>query len=145
MPYRLVTVLACVCALSVAGSSNAQDFAAGAEDTFAIANDGDGILLPVKIVGKDGRFILHTGATITCFDLSLISTEPMKTVTVQSSSGAAKLSFYETPDAYLVRENLHDSLQKILGKDLSDTRKVTNSEVYGVIGMDFLCDKVLKI
>jgi hypothetical protein len=101
---------------------------------FAVKNDGDYLLVPVKIRGKDRLFLMDTGSTVTVVDRSLPLGFPR---------GVATLIAYDPPDASIGGVPL--GVDVVVGMDLNRIREVSGHRIEGVLGMDFLGRHVVHI
>jgi len=108
-------------------------------DEFAIGKDGRLILLPVKIGDRDVRCLLDTGASLSAVDTNLKEElgEVCATRLIKTPAGLKRVEVYNWPDAKLSGQSLK-SERPIACLDLADTRRATNQEILGIIGMDVL-------
>ena len=56
-------------------------------ERFDVARGGDCLLVPVRIAGKDRRFVVDTGSSLTVLDFSLCPRERMAVMRVKTSGG----------------------------------------------------------
>ncbi len=112
---------------------------------FPVARNGEPILLPIKWQGKNLSFLLDTGSRYTFFDSSLPLGEPKKQARFGNSNRQAVWSFYATPEAFLGDYDLRDSVESVIGLDLSTARENNGLPIYGILGMDFLSHHVLYV
>lgn len=116
-------------------------------EKFDVARDGNGLLLlPVMIRNKKYSFVLDTGAGHVIYDVSFKSIlgKPKKTQTVSTPAGSAELETFESPEAFLGRNNLQ-SAADVVTSDLSRFRDKLHTDIYGVIGTDFLKRHIIQI
>jgi len=106
---------------------------------FAIGKDGRLILLPVTLRDRNLHCLLDTGASWSAIDTSLkeelgalCGTRLLKT-----PAGLKRVEVYNWPDAKLSGQSLKSD-RPIACLDLADTRRGTNEEILGIIGMDVL-------
>lgn len=108
---------------------------------YPMARDGDAILLPATIAGTTYSFWLDTGSSCTIYDLSLRSGlgDADGVVTIESTLRAPIVAVH----------NASLGAFKLPGRgvlmDLTAVRRLAGRDIYGVIGIDFLSDKVFKL
>jgi len=112
-------------------------------EQFAVANDGDAVLLPVIFEGKKQLFLLDTGSVLTWYDSSLLG-RPRQKTTVETTSGNKSTEMFDSPNAMVGKLNLRAGAF-VLGGDLRMLRLVSGHEINGIIGMDFLSKYVVQI
>jgi hypothetical protein len=113
---------------------------------FTVPTDGDAILLPVELKGKQYPFLLDTGASHILYDSSLRSIlgEPMCEVESATPDGSRKIPVFLAPDARLGKMSLPiDS--PVASEELGPIRNAVGSDIRGVIGMAFLGKHVFRI
>jgi hypothetical protein len=113
-------------------------------ERFAVLGDGDGLLLPVRVKGRQYQFLLDTGCSVTAYDLAIPLGEAQDTMTADSPTGRIQVQLFDAPDASLGRMTLRGS-PVVPGIDLRKVREVSGQPVYGVVGMDFLRNHVVRI
>jgi hypothetical protein len=103
------------------------------------------VLLPVKLREKQYLFIVDTGATCTVFDSSLIPLlgKALPEQKIEEGKGAT-LKAFESPDARVGKMSLR-RLPLVLALDMKPIREATGDEVFGILGMDFLQPRVVRI
>jgi Aspartyl protease/PDZ domain len=146
------TALCIVSALFVPGTCFPADLprnAIPAEqvlERFAIFTDGDGLLLPVELNGKQYLFLVDTGATNTVYDSSLRAFlgEPTRTEEVETPNRNVTIPLFKAPDARLGRFSLRGD-SPVLCMDMSGIRRVSGHAIYGILGMDFLGKHVFHV
>jgi len=108
-------------------------------DEFAIGKDGRLILLPVKLRDRNLNCLLDTGASRSAIDASLKDELGVLCGTrlLKTPAGLKRVEVYNWPDAKLSGQPLKSD-RPIACLDLADTRRGTNEEILGVIGMDIL-------
>jgi hypothetical protein len=111
---------------------------------FEIGIDGDAVYLPVNVGNTTCLFLLDTGASYTIFDLTLLSTPPTGSLRERAPTGQFSTPRFDTPTATLGSFNLQDSVPFVAGVDLAPIREQCGDEVYGIIGMDFLANHVVR-
>jgi hypothetical protein len=109
-----------------------------------VAGDGDALLLPVTLRGKEYLFLLDTGSAVTTYDVSLPLGQPRRRVRAETPNGDTVVELFEAPQALLGKLDFRVGPQ-VMGADLSKLRQVTGYEMSGVIGMDFLSQHVVRI
>lgn len=108
------------------------------------------ICVPVTFHGRDYPFIIDTGSSVTIYDASLrpYLGEPVDSSLADMGAGSASLPLYPAPRARVGRLKLPTD-QPVGCTDLSvvreAVRQVSGQEIYGILGMDFLRDYVLRI
>jgi hypothetical protein len=112
---------------------------------FGIANDGDALIVPVKIDGKEFPFLVDTGATITVFDKKLVRTSPRGTGSYRTAGADQSVSEFDVPAATLETYEFRDLLTTVSGIDLQELRNSIGVDFYGIIGTDFLHRFVVEI
>jgi hypothetical protein len=113
-------------------------------ERFAVAKNGDDLLVPVTVAGKDHLFVVDTAATATVFDVSLPLGQPIDVVTMTVPEKKIEIKVYNPPDAKIGRVSLRP-LPGVLGEDLNLIRQVTGLPVLGILGTDFLGRHVVHI
>ena len=100
----------CVCALLIASAAVLQSPALADDpnivERFDFEMNGDYILVPVRMDGKESLFVVDTGSTWTIFDKSLLSFEPKGQMTVDGS----EWTYYNVPLATIGNRNLGEDL-----------------------------------
>jgi hypothetical protein len=108
------------------------------------------ISVPVTFHGRDYAFIIDTGSSLTVYDSFFKPHlgELVDTNTANMGAGKASLPLYHAPKARVG----HLSLQSVTPVGCTDlsvvreaVRQVSGQEIYGIIGMDFLRNHVLRI
>jgi PDZ domain/Aspartyl protease len=128
-------------------SANGQDTGKDAPAVlarFKVARGGDILLLPVAFNGKTYQFVLDTGANAIVFDNSLPLGEAKRKGTGESAGGDLDLHFFKAPDAGLGPWKI-DAPDDVVGYDFKKMREVFGLEIYGVLGMDFLCKHIVQM
>jgi hypothetical protein len=115
-------------------------------EEFDVFKDGDLLLVPVSVKGKDYLFALDTGSSVSLYDTSLrhLLGEPKGTETDLTPDGAVKLALYDPPQASLGRLALH-SATPVAAADLGRLRRVSGHAIQGILGLDFLRTHVVRI
>jgi hypothetical protein len=113
-------------------------------ERFAVAKNGDGLMVPVRVGKRDYLFEVDTGATITVFDVSIPLGEPVDVVSVDGAEGKVLVKLYHPPEARVGRSSL-GPLDAVAGMDLSSLREVLGRPIRGILGMDFLGRYVVHI
>lgn len=108
------------------------------------------IVVPVTVQGREYPFIIDTGASVTVYDTTFrpMLGKPVEMQVAGMGAGKTRLAMYRAPEASLGELSLPaDGL--VAAADLATVRdavrQVSGQEVYGIIGMDFLKDYVLRI
>jgi hypothetical protein len=115
-------------------------------EQFDVARDGDVLILPVDFQGKKYRFVLDTGASLTvydrCFEAQL--GQSTSAAQVKGPKGSKTVKLFRSPKAYLGKTGLQTS-SPTFTLDLIKLREVSGEPIFGIIGMDFLAQKVIHI
>jgi hypothetical protein len=120
--------------------------AARALEEFDVFKDGDLLLVPVTLKGKDYLFALDTGSSVSLYDTSLkhLLGEPRGAQTELTPDGGVKVTLYDPPPASLGRLALH-SATPVAAADLGRLRRVSGHTIQGILGMDFLQRYTVRI
>jgi hypothetical protein len=104
------------------------------------------ILVPVSFNSKSRCFFVDTGATLSAFDSSLREElgKPLRTAAVNIADGRMNIELFKAPAATLGGRAL-SGVTEVFCLDLSSFRAATGSEFYGIVGMDFLAQRILRI
>lgn len=115
-------------------------------EQFDIANDGDGLTVPVKVFGKKRAFTVDTGCTWMLFDKSLrpLLGPPIKTTNTWTPTGKVSTELFEPPTAYLGTLDLHSHLPAAC-HDLSTLNQFCLEPVAGILGMSALGQYVVRM
>jgi hypothetical protein len=107
--------------------------------------DGDPLIVPVTIQGKQYPFVVDTGARYTIYDQSLrpLMGEHLATGQASTPIGAIEVEARRPPAASLGGLPLPSQVCYVY--DLRRIREVTGLEIAGILGMDFLQEYVLEI
>jgi hypothetical protein len=114
-------------------------------DRFKIHGDGDCLLVPVDIDGKEHLFLVDTGSSFTSIDRTLLASDVKGEVKVRSGAGEISVKQFDVPAARLRQHDLKAELPWVAGLDMSEMREVSGHEIYGILGMDFLINRVVEI
>lgn len=144
-------ILAVALALLVTADSSGQEPQASIRpsdiiEQFDIDPDGDLLIVPVTIDRKRYPFILDTGTTLNAYDTLLRSHlgPVQQVIDVSTASGKETIALYDPPRAYLGRFNLRTP-EGVTSMDMAGVRRATGHEFYGIIGMSFLLDRVVRL
>jgi hypothetical protein len=137
---------ALICLAPAAGAGRPPEAPAAAEilERFEVPRGGDGLLLPVTLRGKKYLFLLDTGSTLNVYDRSLPLGAPVDTGTVSGLAGDVNVRLYEAPDARVGKFRLR-SAARVVGFDFAKVREVSGHPIYGVVGMEFLHQHVVRV
>ena len=147
--YLCIVLLIVSNVLFLSGCQTGQTKAPEVLAEFEIEDYTNGILLPVRIQGKEYRFILDTGGSSTVFDDSL---KGMLGKQISSNSKGAfpyndtnvSIERFDAPDVYLGSLNLKVfSFVKVV--DLDRVIPGLSNIYQGIIGMDFLKSYIVQI
>ncbi len=112
-------------------------------EKFSVAGNGDALLLPVTLKGKRHLFVLDTGSNVTLFDRSLPLGKFLDTVEANTPHGVTEVSLFEPPPSALGKLSLRPKF--VASMDLKKIREVTGHAIYGIVGMDFLGQQVVRV
>lgn len=125
-----------------------QDFdSAKVIEQFNASNDGVGVLsLPVTINSKKFNFILDTGSSGVLYDVAFLSIlgKPKKQEKAKTQAGTFELTTFNSPEAFIGGISLKTS-SDVVTSDLRSIREWSGGDYYGVIGMSFLKNHILRI
>jgi hypothetical protein len=113
---------------------------------FTVGTDGDPLIVPVTIKGKQYSFAVDTGCSYTFYDISMKSLLGPRVDTggVESAHSRIALPRYRAPEAYLGSLPLPRN-HPVIVADLSSSRRLMEIDIRGLLGMDFLRDYVMRI
>jgi hypothetical protein len=63
-------------------------------ERFAVARNGEELMVPVRIAGKDHLFVVDTGASMTLFDTSLLLGMPVDVLRVDGAQDKVEVKLY---------------------------------------------------
>jgi hypothetical protein len=128
-------------ALSLPTAAWAEDDSQKEEsvEEFDVFNDGDFLIVPVRLDGKTYSFVVDTGCMTTFVDVSLVSGTPLgeKEITGAGGRGTTKVKFYPAP-MLQIGKIAWRSHEPVAAGDLTQLRQLSGHDVYGLLGMDFL-------
>ncbi len=106
---------------------------------FKISIDGNMILVPVKIKGKEYKFWLDTGAAFCCVDPSLKKElgKSRGKKAIRTSGAGIKVDTYDPPEASLGKLNLKEG-GPVICHDLRMFRLIAGRNIRGIVGMSLL-------
>jgi hypothetical protein len=118
----------------------------GVLERFTISGDGDPLIVPVTIKGRQYPFMVDTGASRTIYDTSLrhLLGSSRGRVNLKGVRGEASLERFGPPDAFVGSLPL-PRIEPIYAADLSGFRESSELEVRGMLGMDFLKHHIMRI
>jgi Aspartyl protease len=112
-------------------------------ERFAVHKNGDALLVPVKIAGKERLFLVDTGCTTTTVDKAILLGEPRELIMTNTSQGKILVEVHASPDGSVGHVPLR--IDSVLGMDLNKFREVSGYPIEGILGMDFLRRYVVHI
>lgn len=112
--------------------------------SFSVPKNGDGLLLPVQMYGKEYCFQLDTGASVSVFDISLPLGDPVETAQFTTHQGQITLNLYKAPAASIGALPFKVAAA-VPAHDFSKFRKKSGHPIRGVIGMDFLAKHIVQV
>jgi hypothetical protein len=113
-------------------------------ERFAVANNGDVLLIPVRIANKDHLVVVDTGTTNTLFDTSLPLGQPVGSVMADGAQKTTELTLYNPPAATAGKLPMH-LFEPVAGMDMKSFRQISGHPVEGILGMDFLGNHVVQM
>ena len=104
------------------------------------------LLVPVSLNGAPRLFFVDTGATMTAVDRSFrdILGVALRTATVRTPDGKAEMDVFKAPPATIAGGPL-TGVREVLCLDLSGVRGAVGDDFYGILGMDFLRHRTVRI
>lgn len=113
---------------------------------FSFDRDAGVILLPVIYNGREYHFILDTGASDVCFDLSLCGDleEVKKNAPFGTDISTISAGIFAAPGARFGPIDLK-GYGNVVGIDLSSLAPVIGREVHGIIGMSLLKHFIVRL
>jgi hypothetical protein len=104
------------------------------------------LTVPVELQGKTYLFALDTGASRTVCDSSLapLLGEPLGTEEILTALGTAAVPRYPPPGIRLGKLSLRKG-DYVYATDLRRVREVSDTEVFGLLGMDVLRDHIFRV
>jgi len=125
-------------------ASSAEEAPSGIEpsliiEQFEIFNDGDLVLVPVKVFGKTRTFMVDTCSSYQVYDKTLrpLLGTPRKTKTANTATGKSAVEVFDAPAATLGGLDLRTEWP-VACFDFATLRLASGHEVEGVVGMAFL-------
>lgn len=112
-------------------------------ESFAVAGDGDDILIPVTVDGQEYWFVHDTGCTVSVFDTSLRS-KLIPTNELIPFNGSGQIALYGCRKATVGRSKIPLG-QWALCIDLTKFREMSGHDIRGILGMDVLQWWVVQI
>jgi hypothetical protein len=126
------------------GAAPAPPGEKGVLEWFKVEKGGDWLLLPVTFGGKKYQFLLDTGCACNSFDRALLSGESTGRVKLTGPYGSVECDTFKAP--YAAVSHLAVPMEDpVVVFDFAKLRETTGHEVYGILGMTFLRQHVLRI
>jgi hypothetical protein len=113
-------------------------------ERFAVARDGDALLLPVTFRGKTYQFGLDSGSTWNVFDTALPLGDPLDERPAWGTDSLVRLRFFPAPQARTGGLNLKTT-EPVVAFDCARFRRVLGSDIHGFLGMPFFRRHVLRV
>ncbi len=110
---------------------------------FPVARGGDGLIIPVRIGGRDRPFLVDTGSSNTVLDQADPPGRPDHFETARTSRGSVKFPVYRAPEATVGGIALE--VPFVGGLDLQQIRLISGRPIEGILGLDFLGRHVLHL
>ena len=133
-----------VLALAVIGWIVLACNAAPAAERFEVLPFGDAILLPVRIGDETHSFLLDTGATASVFDRSIVSGDAIDRHELQTGGGTLAVERFLAPQATIAGKSLTVQAS-VYALDLAQVRRASGLPIRGIVGMDFLRSRIVRI
>jgi hypothetical protein len=111
---------------------------------FAVAKNGDALLLPLTVQEKKYLFVLDTGSSISLFDPAVPVGEHLDTIKAETPHGLKEIKIHKPPQA-LVGTLPLETKGFVAVHDLAKLRQVSGHDIHGVVGMDFLSRHIVHI
>lgn len=108
-------------------------------EQFEIFKDGDVLVVPVKVFGKDRLFAVDTGASTLVYDESMRLNlgAPQETVKANTLTAKKTVELFAAPPATLGSLDMQTETP-VACIDFSELRAETGHDIEGLIGMAFL-------
>jgi len=115
-------------------------------EAFDIAKNGDFILLPVSIMGREYQFVLSTAAVRTVVDTRLRQTlgDPIGRRSDATIDGELEYAEYE-PVPMKIGNGEFTAARELVCSDLAQIRAMTGHDIYGLVGLDYLRGRIIEI
>lgn len=112
-----------------------------------IFSDGDGILLPVQVNGKEYLFALDTGSTFVVFDETIRAELPLtpRSVPITGLNEPMTVSLHDPPRDFSIGNRRVNSTLGVVCLQLSAIREGSGYDICGLVGMGALVDRVLRL
>lgn len=113
---------------------------------FAIPKGSEQIILPVSLGGKEYKVLLDTGCGFSAYDKSLrnLLGAPIRKIKLQAMQEEYQGDLYEGPQGSVGSLQL-DPKCEVLCDDFSTWRRNGKTDVFGVLGMDFLSRFIVRV
>lgn len=101
--------------------------------------------VPVTMNGTSRQFVVDTGASMSGVDLSLRMELglPLRTVEVSTALGTRSLELFKAP-ACKLGDRVLSGVTELVGIDMSVARDASATPVVGIVGMDFLWQRIVR-
>jgi PDZ domain len=114
-------------------------------ERFAIAKDGDVVLLPVDSGYQRYLFMLGTGSSLSAYDGKFRLGLPVETVSPSASGGKKEIELFKAPDSTLGTLAIHNVETPIRAYNFASARYNCGQPIYGLLGMDFFNRYIVQI
>lgn len=113
-------------------------------ERFEIPSDADLVTVPVTIANKTYHFFIDTGATVSVCDAALrpLLERPVARTRVSTANGRMKSGIYRSPGMLVGRAPMKKDARLLLA-DLTLMRQACDLDLRGIVGMDFLAERVV--
>lgn len=110
-----------------------------------ISTTGGLILVPASVNGKSTQFILDTGSAYTVIDKSLVrGLIPTERVLLRTMGFSTTTDVCKSPPLEIAGTKC-DWIAEVPSINMAAIREQLGAEVYGVVGMNFLCQYVVHL
>jgi len=113
-------------------------------ERFAVAKNGDCVLVPVRVADREYHFLLDTGAARSGFDTSIPLGQAIDVVRIVGSTGEFEAKLFHGPAVRVGRISF-GPLDSVVGMDLHSLGQALGHPVKGILGMDFLGSVVVHL
>lgn len=142
-PHRIRTILSLGLLIQIGATGAAQAFFN--EPVQLIGPSNGPLLIRVTTFGKSGLFVVDTGASICVLDHQLESRLAVHgTTEARTANGTVTLTTYRAPAMKLLDEPLVDGCESVV-MDMSPFRAVTGIPIEGIVGVNALNNRVVRI
>jgi hypothetical protein len=112
-------------------------------ESFKVEGNGDFLLIPVTIGGREQKFVLDTGTSVTAVDVGLkeLGEPAEQTIVLFNGKRAEQLEVREAT----VGKTKMKLPSRLVCLDLAEFRRSSGHDIRGLLGMDFLSRHVIQL